>query len=170
MGMLRAAVPETAVHKDRDALAQTYADCYTLVVADIFSKRKRSQIMSAIRSTGNRATEVRAVAIFRECGITGWRRRQPLFGRPDFTFPKAKLAVFVDGCFWHGCRMHAQKPSSNRSYWKQKFAQNRRRDRLVGRILRQQGWLVLRIWQHELGQPRSIARRILTTLDRRMKT
>src|SRR5271167_2878563 len=70
--------------------------------------------------------------------------------RPDFVFPKLKLAVFVDGCFWHGCPKHATQPAINRAFWKKKFARNKARDQIVNRTLRQRGWKVLRIWQHEL--------------------
>ena len=64
---------------------------------DVFTKAKRSEVMSRIRSRGNRATELRLIALMREHGITGWRRNVPLFGKPDFVFRAAKLAVFVDG-------------------------------------------------------------------------
>src|SRR2546426_9167745 len=98
-------------------------------MGDVFSKQKRSEVMSSIRSSGNRATELRMVAIFREQNIKGWRRGARLFGRPDFVFPKERVAVFVDGCFWHGCTKHAQLPAANRGYWLRKFDLNRQRDR-----------------------------------------
>jgi len=88
---------------------------YTRPVADVFTKKKRSEVMAAIRSTGNRATELRLAAIFREHGITGWSRHQPLPGKPDFIFRRERLAIFVDGCFWHGCRWHCRMPKSRRT-------------------------------------------------------
>jgi DNA mismatch endonuclease (patch repair protein) len=84
--------------------------------------------------------------------------------RPDFVFHKIKLAVFVDGCFWHGCPKHATKPRSNAAFWRKKFAANKARDRLVGQTLRKAGWRVLRIWEHEL------ARRNRTRLLRRIRS
>lgn len=72
-------------------------------------------------------------------------------GEPDFVFPKFKLAVFVDGCFWHCCPRHSNVPVNNRSFWKAKLAGNQRRDRKVTRTLRAMGWQVLRIWEHELS-------------------
>ena len=72
--------------------------------------------------------------------------------RPDFVFPKHRLDVFVDGCFWHGCPQHATKPRNNAAFWRKKFAANTRRDRLVTRTLRNGGWHVLRIWEHELAR------------------
>ena len=106
--------------------------------------------MSLIRSRGNRATELRLMAIMRAHRITGWRRNWPLFGKPDFAFPQLKLAVFVDGCFWHGCPLHATSPKTNAAFWRKKLAANRTRDRFVTRTLRTLGWRVLRIWEHEL--------------------
>ena len=108
--------------------------------------------MSRVRSHGNKDTEVALAKLFRRHKITGWRRHQKIFGKPDFVFPKIKLAVFVDGCFWHGCPKHATQPKSNRAFWKKKFARNIARDRLVNRTLRSANWRVLRIWEHELAR------------------
>jgi DNA mismatch endonuclease (patch repair protein) len=121
-------------------------------MADIFTKKKRSAVMSAIRSRDNTSTELRLIAIFRNHGITGWRRGSKLTGRPDFVFPKLKLAVFVDGCFWHGCPRHAVRPKTNAAFWRAKITGNRTRDRRVNRLLRAQGWTVLRVWEHALAR------------------
>ncbi len=126
-------------------------------MADIYSKTKRSQIMSGIRSTCNKATEMRLISIYRKYRITGWRRNYPIFGRPDFVFPNHKLAVFVDGCFWHGCPKHATQPAENAEFWRNKISTNKKRDRLVSRLLRKQGWNVLRIWQHDLTKSRELS-------------
>ena len=72
-------------------------------------------------------------------------------GRPDFVFPRQRLAVFVDGCFWHGCPTHATWPKQNAKFWRTKIPGNQRRDRAVSRLLRKKGWRVLRIWEHALG-------------------
>ena len=119
---------------------------------NVFTKTKRSQVMSRIRGRGNKETEVALMQLFRRQGITGWRRHRPVSGKPDFVFPKFKLAVFVDGCFWHQCPKHSNLPVNNRQFWKQKLEANLRRDKLVGRTLRARGWRVLRIWQHELSK------------------
>jgi DNA mismatch endonuclease (patch repair protein) len=121
-------------------------------MSDIFTKSKRSFVMSRIRSRGNKDTEVALVKLFRRNKINGWRRHQKIFGRPDFIFPRSKLAVFVDGCFWHGCPKHGAKPKGNRTFWKNKFARNKARDVLVTRALRRANWRVLRIWEHELAK------------------
>ena len=117
---------------------------------DIFTKAKRSAVMSRIRSRGNKATELELVKNFRANGITGWCRHQPVFGKPDFVFRRLGLAVFVDGCYWHGCPQHATKPRTNAAFWRKKFAANKARDLLVNRTLRKAGWRVVRIWEHEL--------------------
>lgn len=131
-------------------------------MADIVLRGKRSEIMAAVRSHGNRATELRLVALLRNNGITGWRRNQRLTGKPDFLFRKQRLALFVDGCFWHCCPLHATRPATNRAFWRKKLARNKARDLLVNRTLRKAGWRVLRIWEHELTRKREarLVRRI----------
>lgn len=120
--------------------------------------------MSLIRSRGNRSTEMRFIALLRSAGITGWRRNQALMGKPDFVFRKEKVAVFVDGCFWHACPKHATFPKTRRSFWLKKFGNNKARDHRVNRSLRKAGWRVLRIWEHELKQPGRCLKRLLLAL------
>jgi len=139
-------------------------------VADVFTKKKRSQVMAAIRSRGNRDTELKLAAILRAAGITGWRRHQAIPGHPDFVFPRARLAVFVDGCFWHGCRWHCRMPRSNRKYWQAKIARNAVRDRKTNRQLRGRGWKVIRVWAHVLGAPDKVVARITSELNPTRKT
>ncbi len=119
-------------------------------MTDIFTKKKRSDVMSRIRGTGNKDTELRLIQIFRAAEIQGWRRNYKLPGKPDFIFPKIKAAVFVDGCFWHGCPKHATWPKTRAAFWLAKITGNKARDRKVNRLLRAKGWAVLRIWEHEL--------------------
>ncbi len=138
---------------------------------DVFTQAKRSQVMARIRSRGNRDTELALARLLRAHGIKGWRRqveirnaecgvrnsvsagsRRLLRVKVDFVFPKRKLAIFVDGCFWHGCPWHATNPRQHAAFWRKKLAANRARDRQVNRALRAAGWRVLRIWEHELSQ------------------
>ncbi len=107
--------------------------------------------MSRIRGRGNEETELALARIFRQRGITGWRRHQPLFGKPDFTFRRQRIVVFVDGCFWHACQKHSNMPANNRGFWEKKLSANKLRDRLVTRTLRKQGWFVIRLWEHDLA-------------------
>lgn len=122
------------------------------MTGDIFTKAKRSAVMSRIRGHGNKGTELALMKLFRQHRITGWRRRQDVFGKPDFLFRRNRLALFVDGCFWHGCPRHCKIPAGNRGFWKKKFAANKARDRRVNRELRKLGWRVVRIWEHDLAK------------------
>ena len=119
-------------------------------MADIFTKAKRSEIMSRVRGRDNKATELVLVRLLRDFRITGWRRHVRLFGKPDLVFRNHRVAIFIDGCFWHGCSRHASQPASNQDFWNRKLVANKNRDRLVTRTLKKRGWRVLRIWQHEL--------------------
>lgn len=119
-------------------------------MVDVFTKEKRSEIMSRVKGKGNEATEQKLINLFRVHSIIGWRRNYPLFGRPDFVFPKKRIVVFVDGEFWHGHPTRGQIPKTNTEFWVKKIAKNKKRDRLVNRTLRDKGWVVVRIWQHEL--------------------
>jgi DNA mismatch endonuclease (patch repair protein) len=87
-----------------------------------------------------------------------------LFGKPDFVFRALRLAVFVDGCFWHGCPKHGTRPANNARFWREKIARNQARDAEVNRALRKKGWRVLRVWEHELT--RKNERRLLARLRR----
>jgi DNA mismatch endonuclease, patch repair protein len=107
--------------------------------------------MSRIRGSGNKNTELRLISFFKAAQITGWRRGSRAIGRPDFVFPQKRIAVFVDGCYWHGCPRHSARRNQT-EYWKDKIAKNRQRDRRVTRALREQGWRVLRVWEHELAK------------------
>ena len=71
-------------------------------------------------------------------------------GRPDIAFTRARLAIFVDGCFWHGCPVHGRTPNSNRDYWEPKLRRNVERDRANEEKLKEMGWIVLRFWEHEV--------------------
>lgn len=124
---------------------------------DVFTKAKRSEVMSKIRGKGNKDTELLLVKLLRANGISGWRRHYPIVGKPDFAFPKLKLAVFVDGCFWHGCPKHGVQPKSNQEFWLTKLNANKARDRKVNRLLRSKGWHVLRIWEHDLTKEKQVS-------------
>ncbi|HOX58137.1 MAG TPA: very short patch repair endonuclease [Candidatus Paceibacterota bacterium] len=126
----------------------------------------RSQIMARVRSRGNESTELNLIKILRSAGLRGWRRHWPVFGSPDFAFPKARLAVFVDGCFWHGCPKCYRAPASNVPYWRQKIERNRKRDLRVKGELRKRGWTVMRFWECQLRKAGRITNRIRTALGK----
>lgn len=126
---------------------------------DVVSKARRSTIMAAVRSRGNRSTEWKVRAVLIRSGIRGWRLHcQGLPGRPDFTFIREKIAIFVDGCFWHGCPKCGRIPKSNRKFWREKILGTIIRDRRWRAQLRRSGWRVLRLWEHELQNPDWIRR------------
>ncbi len=132
-------------------------------MTDVFTPDKRSDVMSRIRSRGNRDTELKLAKLFRQHHITGWRRHlklkvgatkqsSELVVRPDFVFPRSRVAVFVDGCFWHSCPEHSKLPENNYSFWEKKLTANKVRDKLVNRLMRKAGWQVVRIWEHDLAK------------------
>lgn len=117
---------------------------------DTVTPQERSRIMSKVKGRGNKSTELKLIKIFKQYGLKGWRRNYPLVGKPDFVFPKSRLAIFVDGCFWHGCHDHCRFPESNKEYWVNKIDRNKKRDRSTTKELRSRNWTVIRIWEHEL--------------------
>ncbi len=127
-------------------------------MADIVDSATRSRMMSGVRSTNNHSTELRLRALLRANRLSGWRRHLDLPGKPDFAWPADKVAVFVDGCFWHGCPKCYRAPKSNAVFWKCKIDTNRQRDRRVNRQLRAGNWKVVRIWECRVGQHSELAR------------
>ena len=86
---------------------------------------------------------------------------QAVLGKPDFVFPKKKIALFVDGCFWHQCPRHSNMPKNNREFWEKKLKANKDRDKFVNKELRKLGWIVIRVWEHEMRSPENVAQKIL---------
>jgi DNA mismatch endonuclease (patch repair protein) len=120
---------------------------------DPLTPKERSTRMALVRATRNKSTEMHVAAHLVRNGIRGWQRNPPgIVGRPDFYFPQQRIVVFVDGCFWHGCpTCKRNTPRSRREFWQNKIATNRRRDRKVQRLLRAEGYRVVRIWEHALS-------------------
>jgi DNA mismatch endonuclease (patch repair protein) len=136
-------------------------------MTDVFSRKKRSEVMSSIKGKGNKDTELAMIKILRKYHISGWRRNMPVLGKPDFIFPKQKIALFVDGCFWHGCPKHFKIPQNNRSFWENKIQTNRDRDIYVNKELRKTQWKVVRVWEHEILDSEKVAKLISTVLKSR---
>lgn len=134
-------------------------------MTDNMSREKRSFTMSRIRAKGNLSTELKMVELLRRNGIHGWRRHQKIVGNPDFIFRDKKIAIFIDGCFWHGCPKCFIKPKSNVEYWLPKIDRNKKRDREVNAELRRQGWTVLRFWEHAFKRPQNVVNRIKKNLN-----
>ena len=117
---------------------------------DVFSTEKRSQIMKSIKSRNNKSTEMKLIAFFNANHITGWRRNYKVKGHPDFVFLNKKVAVFVDGCFWHGHNCRNVTPKQNSDYWDKKRKYNMEHDREITSLFESRGWHVIRIWECEL--------------------
>ena len=119
-------------------------------MTDVFDKEKRSDIMKHVRSKGNKTTELRMIEVFKALGITGWRRHYQVKGHPDFVFLQKRVAVFVDGCFWHGHDCRNTKPKQNENYSANKIKKNKHHDQEITELFQQRGWKVIRIWECEL--------------------
>lgn len=107
--------------------------------------------MAKVKSSGNRSTEMRVEQALVNAGVHGWVKHPGLPGKPDFYFPAEHLALFVDGCYWHGCPKHLRLPNAHAEYWREKIDRNRRRDTRIHRKLRADGYHVMRVWEHDLG-------------------
>jgi DNA mismatch endonuclease (patch repair protein) len=155
-------------------------------MVDFLSKAARSALMSRVRSRGNKSTELAVARMLRAAGITGWRRHRcirigrpqrgrlrghgpaafHLVVRPDFVFARTRVAVFVDGCFWHDCPKHRCRPENNAEFWRNKFEGNAMRDKVVTMALRRNGWAVVRLWEHDVKEkPARCVSRICKVLD-----
>lgn len=124
---------------------------------DHVTKEVRSKIMAAVHSRGNTTTELPLGRLLWAAGIRGYRKHWPVSGKPDFAWPGKKLAIFVDGCFWHGCPCK-YLPRTNTEFWRNKIEANKRRDRRVAQSLRRDGWTVLRIRECVVRKPATLAR------------
>lgn len=135
---------------------------------DFFSPLQRSKLMSRIRSRANISTELRIVDILRTARISGWRRHLPLPGKPDFTFRRERVCIFVHGCFWHDCPRCKKRSSTRPLYWERKIQANRARDERVCRQLRKRGYKIITIWECTLRRkhPQAAIARLLTYLSR----
>lgn len=118
-------------------------------MSDTVSRKKRSEIMSKVKSRDSKIEVDFRKAIWK----AGFRyRKNPVkyFGKPDLVLKKYKAVIFIDSCFWHGCRKHCRIPSTNKKYWTNKIERNKLRDKEVSKYYKKQGWKILRVWEHNL--------------------
>ncbi|WP_443721201.1 hypothetical protein, partial [Ruminococcus bicirculans (ex Wegman et al. 2014)] len=111
---------------------------------------KRSEIMKKVRSKNNKSTELKLIQIFKENNIHGWRRNYKVKVHSDFVFLNKKIAIFVDGCFWHGHNFRNTKPKENQEYWDKKRERNMKHDKEITEYFENRGWTVIRIRECEL--------------------
>jgi len=126
---------------------------------DTVSKQKRSEIMSHVKNKDSKME----ILFRKELWKTGLRYRKNS-GRPDIVLPKYKTTVFIDSCFWHGCKKHCRIPSVRKNYWAQKIARNTERDKEVSKHYKKQGWKVIRIWEHEINKGQKTINKIINNI------
>lgn len=137
-------------------------------MVDKVTPETRSKIMSKIPSKGNRSTEWCFRMMLVRNGIKGWNLQpKGIDGHPDFAFPDERIAIFIDGCFWHGCPKCGHIPKSNVEYWSEKIQKNMKRDRIKRSLLREQGWLVIHLWEHDLKSPQKALAILVAALKKR---
>ncbi|MDD5075375.1 MAG: very short patch repair endonuclease [Candidatus Peribacteraceae bacterium] len=115
---------------------------------DTLAKEARSKVMRRVHSKETKLEELVFTAI-RQRKVK-FRKYGKVIGQPDIFSRRRKIAIFIDSCFWHGCRWHCRLPSSRKEYWLPKIERNKQRDKDVTKSLRANGWLVIRIWEHQL--------------------
>jgi len=127
---------------------------------DTVSKQKRSEIMSRIKSQDSKIEKV----FRKELWKLGFRYRKnsgKYFGKPDIVLKQHKTVIFIDSCFWHGCKRHCRVPTAHKSYWLRKIARNKVRDKEVMTHYKKQEWKIFRIWEHELSSPHSKVEKVV---------
>ncbi len=131
--------------------------------------KKRSATMAAIRSKNNKSTELPLKMALVRSGVKGWRTNDTnIKGKPDIYFTIQKLAIFVDGCFWHGCKMCGHIPKTRESFWSAKISRNIQRDKSINGFLKKSDIKVLRFWEHEVRDQKNL-RSITTKIMKELK-
>ncbi len=124
-------------------------------MADIFTKKKRSEVMSKIRHKDSKIEVAFRKRLWAE-GFRYSKNSTKYFGKPDIAMPKYKTVIFVDSCFWHGCKKHGSIPVTRSKFWTEKIIKNKTRDKKVSRYYRECGWSTLRIWEHDILKNKEI--------------
>jgi DNA mismatch endonuclease (patch repair protein) len=129
---------------------------------DNISKEKRSKIMSSIHSK-----DTKPEITLRDALSAKGLKFETNYGseKIDIAFPTDKLAIFIDGCFWHGCPIHSHKIGTNEAYWQAKLQKNKERDKIKTAKLKSEGWIVLRFWEHELTDIDTVVSKIQKSLQ-----
>jgi len=132
---------------------------------DVLTKEQRSHNMSQIRGKNTKPEIILRKALW-ALGLR-YRLHYKLPGRPDIAFVSKKVAVFVDGCFWHGCELHGTKPKTNDKFWSNKIQDNIARDKRNNKILKDKGWKVLRFWEHDIkNSVEKVSKRIYVVVSK----
>ncbi len=146
--MLRAHDVEIGINRQRYDRSNRVRSDYNFHVGDVMTSEQRSRCMSRIRGSDTKPEMTVRRALWR-CGLR-FRTKTRLPGRPDIVFPTERIAIFVDGCFWHCCPQHQVQPSTNTVFWQNKLSGNVERDGRTNQLLAAEGWIVLRFWEHDV--------------------
>lgn len=131
---------------------------------DVLTLEQRRRCMSSVRGTNTKPELLLRKALWHK-GLR-YRLKSELSGKPDIVLPRYKIAIFVDGCFWHNCPEHGSLPETNKLFWENKIARNVERDNEVNILLHQNGWMVIRVWEHEIKQSlEKVVKNILLSLS-----
>jgi len=134
-------------------------------MTDVLTQEQRKFNMSRIRAK-NTKPEVKLRKLLYDQGIKGYRIHHNLLGKPDIVFTKKKIAIFIDGCFWHKCPVCFQEPETRKEFWMKKIGSNVERDLKNTQKLQEEGWIVLRFWEHEIRKtPDDVVQKILQFLQ-----
>ncbi|ACL23394.1 very short patch repair endonuclease [Chloroflexus aggregans] len=135
-------------------------------MSDNLSPQDRHKTMQAVKGKGTRL-EKRLWAMLAGLGLKGWKKNADnIVGKPDVAFLNQRIAIFIDGCFWHGCPYCKRKlPKTNREYWERKINRNIELARLHDEQLQREGWIVIRIWEHEMADIEKVRARIRNLLS-----
>lgn len=117
-------------------------------MVDKVTAEVRSETMRRVKSK-NTSLELKVRSALYKRGLR-YRLNYPLPGKPDIIFPKQKIVIFIDSCFWHGCPEHLRKPASNIIYWSEKIKKNIARDKMVNKKYKEMDWKIIRLWEHDL--------------------
>lgn len=135
-------------------------------MTDVLTPAQRKLNMSRIR-TKNTGPETKIRKMLSAGSIRGYRLHYNLIGKPDIVFTKKKIAIFIDGCFWHRCPVDFQEPETRKEFWMKKILSNVERDKKVNKKLKDDGWTVLRFWEHEVRKnPDNVVKKITDTLEK----
>lgn len=133
---------------------------------DKIDKKARSEVMSKVRSKNTRL-ELTFFDLLINSGLSSFSTHvEKLPGKPDIVFDAEKVIVFLDSCYWHGCPKHLRMPATNIEYWQNKIKKNKIRDRRYTAELKKNGWLIVRVWEHELKTPQKVVKKISRALKK----
>lgn len=134
---------------------------------DNLSKSERHKVMSKIKHSGT-MPEKKLRRLFLSFKTKSEFNTKDVLGKPDIIIRNKKLAIFIDGCFWHGCKICRSVPKTNHDFWKRKITYNKKRRELVKKTLQKEGWVVLEFWEHEVNNSiDKVESKIIRTLNRR---